>query len=71
MYVNDRARHGDGEKIESDETYDYPDDMNELEELRKTIGIESDLDEYMNSTWINLQEMWEEEEEQEEEQEQE
>jgi hypothetical protein len=67
MYVNDRARDGDGEKIESDETYDYPDHMNELEELRKTIGIESDLDEYMNSTWINLQEMWEEEEEEEEE----
>jgi len=61
MYVND-YRYGNGEKIDSDESYDYPNDMNELEELRTSIGIGSDLDDYMNSTWINLQEMWEEEE---------
>jgi hypothetical protein len=37
--------------------------MKELEELRSSIKVGSDLDDYMNSTWINLQEMWEEEEE--------
>lgn len=63
MYVNDYRDGGGGEKIDSDETYDYPNDMKELEELRSSIGIGSDLDDYMDSTWINLQEMWEEEEE--------
>lgn len=68
MYVNDYRDGGGGEKIVSDETYDYPNDMKELEELRNSIGIGSDLDDYMDSTWTNLQEMWEEEEVQEEDQ---
>lgn len=67
MYVKNHSGDGDGDgdgkKIDSDETYDYPNDMKELEELRSSIGIGSDLDDYMDSTWINLQEMWEEEEE--------
>ena len=66
MYVNDH-RDGGGEKIESDEVYDYPNDMKELEELRNSIKVGSDLDDYMDSTWINLQEMWEEEDENEDE----
>ena len=69
MYVNDYRDGDSGKKIESDETYDYPNDMDELEELRNSIGMGSDLDDYMDSTWINLQEMWEEEEDQDENQE--
>ena len=71
MYVKNHRGDGDddddgdgddgGKKIESDEVYDYPNDMDELQQLRSSIGEGSDLDDYMDSTWINLQEMWEEE----------
>jgi hypothetical protein len=54
------------ENLEVEDVYDYPINEDKLEELRKHIGIGSDLDEYMNCEWINLREMWEEDEENEE-----
>ena len=42
---------------EVDDTYDIPSDLDELNELRKKIGKE--LDEYMESTWEQLEEDWE------------
>jgi hypothetical protein len=58
MYANNER-----EQLEVDDTYDFPSDEIELEELRKIIGIGSDLDDYMNCEWLNLQEMWKEESE--------
>lgn len=57
MYTNN-----DKEQLEVDDTYDYPSNEDELEELRKVIGIGSELDEYMSGEWIILKEMWDEEE---------
>jgi hypothetical protein len=44
---------------EFDEHYEFPNNKEELEELRKIIG--SELDDYMYSTWERLQEEWDEE----------
>jgi hypothetical protein len=44
---------------EFDETYEFPNNKEELEELRKVIG--SDLDDYLSSTWERLEEEWNEE----------
>jgi hypothetical protein len=50
---------------EFDETYDFPSDKKELQELRKIIG--SELDDFMSSTWEQLEEQWNEEDEEDEE----
>jgi len=44
---------------EFDETYEFPTNKEELEELRKVIGRE--LDDYLSSTWERLEEEWNEE----------
>jgi len=44
---------------ELDETYNFPSNRVELEELRKIIG--SDLDDFMSSNWDELEERWKEE----------
>jgi hypothetical protein len=41
---------------EFDETYEFPTNKEELEELRKVIG--SELDDYLSSTWERLEEEW-------------
>jgi len=41
---------------EFDETYEFPTNKEELEELRKVIG--SELYDYMSSTWERLEEEW-------------
>ena len=41
---------------EFDETYEFPTNKEELEELRKVIS--SELDDYMSSTWERLEEEW-------------
>jgi hypothetical protein len=41
---------------EFDETYEFPTNKEELEELRKVIG--SELDDYLSSTWEILEEEW-------------
>lgn len=38
--------------------YDFPSNKNELHEIRKHIGEGSILDEFMSSTWENLEELW-------------
>lgn len=48
---------------ELDETYEFPTNKEELEELRKVIG--SELDDYLSSTWERLEEEWNEEDEEE------
>jgi hypothetical protein len=45
------------EEDDVDDIYELPSDLEELEELRKIIG--PDLDDYMSSTWEELQEQWE------------
>jgi len=52
---------------EIDETYNFPSNRKELEELRKIIG--SELDDYMYSTWERLEEEWKQEEDEEDEEE--
>jgi hypothetical protein len=54
---------------EVDNCYEIPSNLEELNELRKIIGPE--LDDYMGSTWEQLQEDWQDEEEEEEEEEKE
>jgi hypothetical protein len=49
------------EQIE--ESFCFPTDKKDLNETRNLIGIDSDLDNFMSSTWENLLERWEEEEE--------
>jgi len=44
---------------EFDETYEFPTNKKDLEELRKVIG--SELDDYMYSTWERLEEEWDDE----------
>jgi len=44
---------------EFDESYEFPTNKEDLEELRKVIG--SELDDYMYSTWERLEEEWAEE----------
>jgi len=44
---------------EFDESYEFPTNKEDLEELRKVIG--SELDDYMYSTWERLEEEWHEE----------
>ena len=46
---------------EFDETYEFPTNKQDLEELRKVMG--SELDDYMYSTWERLQEEWAEDDE--------
>jgi hypothetical protein len=46
---------------EFDETYEFPTNKEELEELRKVIGRE--LDDYLSSTWERLEEEWNEDDE--------
>ena len=50
---------------ELDDAFDFPSDKDDLVELRKIIG--SELDDFMSSTWEELEERWNEEEEEEEE----
>lgn len=57
-----RCFYENGEEV--NDTYDFPSNLEELNELRKIIG--SDLDDFMTSTWEQLQEHWENEEEDEE-----
>jgi hypothetical protein len=45
---------------EYDETYEYPNNKEELIELRKILGHE--LDDFMSSDWERLEEQWETEE---------
>lgn len=47
---------------EWDETFDYPSNKEELDALRKEIGVGSELDEFMSVTWEQLEEDWEDEE---------
>jgi hypothetical protein len=54
---------------ELDETYNFPSNRSELEELRKIIG--SELDDFMSSSWEELEERWKEEDEDEDEEEEE
>jgi hypothetical protein len=49
---------------EVDDCYDLPSNVDELNELRKIIG--SELDDYMKSTWEQLEEDWKNEAEEEE-----
>jgi hypothetical protein len=49
---------------EIDETYDFPSNKEELNETRKIIGEE--LDDFMSSTWEQLEEIWRDDEEDEE-----
>jgi hypothetical protein len=44
---------------EFDETYEFPTNKEQLEELKKVIG--SELDDYMYSTWERLEEEWQQE----------
>ena len=60
-----RCFYENGEEV--DDVYDFPSNLDELNELRKI--IDGNLDEYMSSTWEQLQEDWQEEEEEEEEEE--
>jgi len=46
---------------EFDETYEFPTNKQDLEELRKVMG--SELDDYMYSTWERLEEEWAEDDE--------
>ena len=47
---------------EWDETFDYPSNKEELDALRKEIGVGSELDEFMSVTWEQLEEDWADEE---------
>jgi hypothetical protein len=46
-------------ETETDETYEFPSNKKELDELRKVIDAE--LDDFMSSTWEELEERWKEE----------
>jgi hypothetical protein len=46
-------------EIETDETYEFPSNKKELQELREVIDAE--LDDFMSSTWEELVERWDEE----------
>jgi len=54
-----RCFYENGEEV--DDCYDLPSNLEELNELRKIIGVE--LDDYMASTWEQLEEDWKNEEE--------
>jgi hypothetical protein len=54
-----RCFYENGEEV--DNSYEIPSNLEELNELRKIIGTE--LDDYMASTWEQLQEDWQDEEE--------
>jgi hypothetical protein len=49
-----RCIYENGEEV--DNMYDFPSNLDELTELRKIIG--SELDDYMSSTWEQLEEGW-------------
>jgi len=49
--------------IFKNDAYDYPKNKDELLELRNQIGINSVLDNFMESTWVELEDNWDEEQE--------
>ncbi len=44
---------------EKNKYYNYPNSFKQLDSLRKTIGINGDLDVYMNAEWKKLEDKWE------------